>query len=76
MLQDKESHAWLEEALIAIERFQAVSNLLLSCWKIGKFLQFVMFLLHEENYSRCAHLHGSRLQKSESLLSSDRQLSS
>ena len=31
MIRENELHGWLEEALIAIERFQEASNLFLNC---------------------------------------------
>ena len=45
MPQESELHGWLEEALIAIERFQEASNVFLHRYKIGKFSKFAMFLL-------------------------------
>ena len=56
MLQVNELHGWLEEALIAIERFQEASNLFLNRKKIGKFLKFAMFLLHADNVFNCGLL--------------------
>ena len=58
MLQENELHSWLEEALIAIERFQEASNLFLNRKKIGKFSKFAMFLFHADNYFNCVPQSG------------------
>ena len=43
MVQENELHGWLEEPLIAIERFQQeASNVFLNRQKIGKLSKFAM----------------------------------
>ena len=57
MLQESELNGWLEEPLIAIERFQEPSNLFLNR-KIGKVSKFAMFLLHADNQFNCVPQSG------------------
>ena len=68
MVQENDLHGWLEEALIAIERFQEASKVFLNRLKIGRFSKFSMFLLHVDNYFNCVPQSGCYETRCSSML--------